>query len=79
MRPLEGTAWQVYQKPGDGPSAPAETAVMLALQLGPAPELSGGAGGANREDVRIEVRPQQLDALLEGLNKVKEQLSKVVG
>ena len=89
MPRLEGTSWQVYRRPTPGEHI-GHPALLLGLQVrdapgGEAPKTasggsgagSGGAGG--KRTVQVEMTKEQLSSMLDGLNKIKEQLSMVAG
>ena len=80
MPQLQHMGWQVYRAKGDaGSEGDVQPAVLLNLQLGPAPDEQGGKGGGvgASESVNVELSKVQLDALLDGMGKIKEQLGKV--
>lgn len=71
MPRLQGASWQAYRKSSEKGAAPA---VLLSLQL-----EGGAAAGAGRGDerVHVELQAEQLDILLQGLGKVKDQLAQI--
>lgn len=66
MPRLQCASWQVYRKP-----AAASPSMLLSLGL----DCKGNRSGSDR--VNVEMSKEQLEALLESLSKVKEQLDTV--
>ena len=82
MPRLQSASWQVYRKPAPEAGGLTTPAMLLSLKLdgGPAaaPRAPGAPGGREAgEEVAVEMSKEQLETMLEGLNKVKEQLASV--
>ena len=81
---LEGVSWHAYRRPAPSSARPTATApsVLLSLRLeadaGCAPAAAEAAAPAKpQREVHVEMSKQQLDSMLEGLGKIKEQLAQV--
>ena len=86
MPRLEGTSWQVYRRP-----TPSEhighPALLLGLQVRDAPggtatetgsgSGAGGGGAGGQRTVEVEMTKEQLNSMLDGLSKIKQQLAMV--
>ena len=86
MPRLESTSWQVYRRP-----TPSEhighPALLLGLQVRDAPggtatetgsgSGAGGGGAGGQRTVEVEMTKEQLNSMLDGLSKIKEQLAMV--
>lgn len=89
MPRLEGTSWQVYRRPTPGEHI-GHPALLLDLQVrdalgSTAPKLAssgggsgtGGGGAGEQRTVQVEMTKEQLNSMLDGLSKIKEQLAMV--
>ena len=86
MPRLESTSWQVYRRP-----TPSEhighPALLLGLQVRDAPggtatetgsgSGAGGGGAGGQRTVEVEMTKEQLNSMLDGLSKIKQQLAMV--
>jgi len=79
---LMGTSYQVYRKPAAKGTQPV---LLLGLELdrtaghapAPAAAPTGGATSSQPSQLHIEMTSEQLDAMLAGLSKIKDQLAQV--
>lgn len=69
MPQLQSASWLAYRVPVDEADGPTRPALNLNLKIGKSPS------GAPGRTVNVEMSKEQVDSMLEGLNKVKEQLA----